>query len=156
VIPRATLALVLVLAGCAGGLAPPTPLPGPTTAIPDLRGTWAGTWGGTPLTLVLVEHKEFGGSPGIYLGPVRLLGQPVPGVSGVMTCTVEGHPVSASVQGWLGSSGGALTLVLNARTLHGSQWLTLIPREEHLSGTGESEFRWGPRGRVQLIRRPAT
>lgn len=154
--PRATLALVLLLAGCAGGPAPPAPHPASTTAIPDLRGTWTGTWGGTPLTLVVVEHQEFGGYSGIYLGPVPLLGRPVPGVSGVMTCTVEGHPVSASVQGWLGSSGGVLTLVLNARTLHGSQWLRLTPMEQHLSGTGESEFRWGPRGGVQLIRRPAT
>src|SRR5438445_12060922 len=40
------LAVALALVACATG---PRLTP-PTSAIPDLRGTWKGTWGGTPPT----------------------------------------------------------------------------------------------------------
>ena len=150
------LGLALALAGCASGPAVPPP-PAMAPPPPDFRGTWMGTWGGAPLTLVVTEQAELGAYSGLYLGPLQVLGQRVPGVSGVMTSTVAGKPVSASVKGWLGSSGAAVTLLLQARTPHGTQQLTLTRGlADRLVGKGESDFPWGPRGDVELSRRPAT
>lgn len=123
---------------------------------PDFRGTWSGTWGGAPLTLVVTEQAELGAYSGLYLGPLQVLGQRASGVSGVMTSTIAGHPVSASAKGWLGSTGTAVTLLLHARTPHGTQQLTLTRvQPDRLVGRGESDFPWGPKGDVELSRRPA-
>ena len=152
-----TLGLAMALAGCASGPAAPPPPPAMAPPPPDLRGTWTGTWGGAPLTLVVSEQAELGAYSGLYFGPVQVLGQRVPGLAGVMTSTIGGNPVSASVKGWLGSSGTAVTLLLQARTPHGHQQLTLTRvQPERLVGRGDSDFPWGPRGDVELIRRPAT
>lgn len=151
--PHAALGLVLLFAGCAGASAPPGPLLS-TLDIPDLRGTWRGTWGETPVTLVITEQQDSGSPSGVYLGPVQVLGQRVPGVSGVLTSVIAGHRVSASVKGWLTTSGrGTVTLWLEAHTADGTQQLSLtsVP-PDRLTGRGESEFRWGPRGAVELIR----
>ncbi len=149
---RLVLGLALLLTGCAAPL--PTPLP-PSAPVPTLRGTWIGTWGGTPLTLVVIEQEEFDAYSGLYLGPLQLLGRRVPGVSGVMTSTIGANPVSVSVQGWLGSTGSGLALVLTARTMYGFQSLTLtLVETERLAGMGESDFPWGPRGVVALIHQP--
>lgn len=147
----------LMLAGGAGTWEPGGPLPPSTLAIPDLLGTWTGTWAGTPLTLVVVEQKELDARAGVFVGPVQVLGQRAPGVVGVLTSVIDGRRVSVSVEGWLTTSGrGALTLLLSTRTLEGRQWLTLAIVEPHrLVGGGESEFRWGPRGAVELIRSAA-
>lgn len=152
--PVAGLGLALVLAGCA--IAPPPP-PAPAAGEPDLRGTWAGTWGGTPLALVIVEQHDLGAPSGLYLGSLQVLGQRAPGVSGVMTSTIGGQAVSVNVQGWLAATDRTLTLLLNTRTLHGTQQLTLSRvGAERLAGKGESDFRWGPRGHVELTRQPPT
>ncbi len=150
---RILLALTLLVAGCAGVPAPPAPAPS-GAALPDVLGTWTGTWGGTPLTLVITEQKELGAYSGLYFGPVQLLGQRAPGLTGVMTSTIAGQPVSASLQGWLGATGQRVSLVLYARTVHGIQQLALTGVEAgRLTGRGDSDFQWGPHGEVEL-RRP--
>jgi hypothetical protein len=150
---RAGLGCVLLLAGCAG-TEPVGPLAVSWLALPDLRGTWTGTWAGTPLTFVVIEQKESDTRSGVYVGPVQVLGQRVSGIVGVLTSVIRGGRVSASVEGWLTPSArGALTLRLNARTPEGDQWLTLtIAEPRRLVGSGDSGFRWGPRGPVELIR----
>jgi hypothetical protein len=148
---RTTVVLFLALAGCAHtvDLAPPPP----ATAVPDLRGTWMGTWGGTPVRLVISEQTELGAYSGVYLGPVQLLGQRRPGVSGVITSTIAGAPVSASAEGWLGYSNGKLTLLVKAETSAGPQQLTLNrTADDRWSGRGESGFPWGPQGAVEIAR----
>lgn len=150
----AATVLVFALTGCAQtvDLAPPAP----PTAVPDLRGAWAGTWGGAPMRLVISDQIELGDYSGVYLGPVQLLGRRRPGVSGVMTSTIAGAPVSASAVGWLGYSGGRLTLLLNAETPNGWQQLTLTrTADDRWSGRGESAFSWGPQGPVELVRQAA-
>jgi hypothetical protein len=147
----AALLLVIALAGCAQtvDLAPPPPV----TAVPDLRGTWAGTWGGTPVQLVVVEQRELGDYAGVYVGPVQVLGRRRPGVSGVLTSTIAGAPVSANVEGWLGYGNGNLTLLVHATTPSGSQQLTLTrTADDRWSGRGESSFPWGPQGAIELVR----
>jgi len=87
------------------------------------------------------------------MGPAQLLGQRVPGLAGVMTSTIGGNAVSSGVTGWLGSRGPAVTLLLEARTPHGTQQLSLTRVQPgRLVGQGESSFPWGPRGEVELTR----
>ena len=147
----ALLLLVIALAGCAQtvDLAPPPP----ATAVPDLRGTWAGTWDGAPVRLVVIEQRELGDYAGVYLGPVQVLGRRRPGVSGVLTSTIAGAPVSANAEGWLGYSNGNLTLLVHATTPSGSQQLTLNrTADDRWSGRGESSFSSGPQGPIEIVR----
>ena len=147
----AVILLVIALAGCAQTV-DMTPPP-PATAVPGLRGTWAGTWGGTPVQLVVVEQREFGDYAGVYFGPVQVLVRRRPGVSGVLTSTIAGAPVSANVAGWLGYSNGNLALLVHATTPSGSQQLTLNrTADDRWSGRGESDFSWGPQGPIEVVR----
>lgn len=148
----AAAVLALALAGCAGAPLPPAP----TTAVPDLRGTWTGTWGGSPLTLLLVEQQGMAPVAGVHLGPAPLLGPRRPGLSGVMTFTVRGEAISVGVRGWLGSSNRTFVLVLEAAPPTGTQQLRLTTVGDHLAGTGESSFGWGPQGPIELTRRAAS
>jgi hypothetical protein len=109
------------------------------------------------MTLVVTDQGDFGTQSGVYFGAYPVLGQRAPGVSAVLTSRIGGQPVSASATGWLGSSGTAVTIVLHARSPHGTQQLVLTRTQpDRLVGKGESDFPWGPRGDVELSRRPAT
>lgn len=121
---------------------------------PDFRGTWSGTWAGTPLTLVVTEQTALGPAGGVYLGPLPL-DQRVPGIVGIMTSTIGGNQVTTSARGWLGSTGSAVTLLVQTQTSHGLQQLNLTRVEaDRLVGRGKSDFYWGPTGAVELSRRP--
>ncbi len=142
--------LMLLFDGCASALSLTTP----ARPVPDLRGTWAGTWGGTPLTLVVLEQEETPTS-GISVGPWLLFGRSLPGVSGVLTFAVRDEAVSVNVRGRLGDSNGRLTLALDPLTVNGEQ-ITLTRVDEHrLAGVGTSRVSWEPQGSVVLIRQAA-
>jgi hypothetical protein len=148
----AAVGLASALAACS--TAPPLPSPIPMTPeiVGTFTGTWTGVWGGTSATLVIVEQRAVTTSSGVYLGPVQVLGQPLPGVSGVLTSTIGGAPKAVTVQGWLGSSGGRAALVLGAVTVDGRQYLNLVRTDDgRLAGTGHSDFPWGPQGTVLLV-----
>ena len=152
---RTAILLVIVLSGCAYTVdqAPPPAV----TVVSDLRGTWAGTWGGAPVQLVVVEQRELGDYAGAYLGPVQVLGRRRPGVSGVLTSTIAGAPVSVNVEGWLGNINGKLALLLRATTPSGLQQLTLAhTADDRWTGRGESDFSWGPQGPIEIVRRKAS
>ncbi|MBI2216345.1 MAG: hypothetical protein HYU51_03515 [Candidatus Rokubacteria bacterium] len=146
----AVLVAIVLVALSACGTAPPAPSAG-RVATADLLGTWTGTWGGTPLTVVIREQNGAGGGGGVYLGSWQVAGQRRPSVSGVMTYAVRGADVSTSVQGWLADP-GRLTLYLEARPSDGRQELRLTVGDGRLTGTGTSSFRWGPQGSVELTR----
>ena len=147
----ALVATVLALAACATVPPPPPPPAGP---VPDLRGTWTGTWGGSPLTLVVTEQTDFGADAGLYVGPWPVLGPRGPGIGGVLTSTVRGDAVSVPVVGRLGSEAGRLVVVLAARGRAGDQHLRLAHvDQDQMQGMGESSYPWGPRGVVTLTRR---
>lgn len=151
----AAVLVILALAACAQtvDVAPPPPV----TAVPDLRGTWAGTWGGAPVRLVITEQRELGDYAGIYLGPVQALGRRRPGVAGVLTSAIAGAPVSVNAEGWLGYVNGGLALLLHATTPSGSQRLTLArTADDRWSGRGESDFAWGSQGAIEMVRGPAS
>jgi len=126
----------------------------PTRPVPDLRGTWTGSWGGTPLTLFILRQEDTPTS-GVYVGPWLLLGRQLPGVAGVLTFAVRNEAISVNVRGWLGDSNGRLTLVLDLQTVNGEQ-ITLTHVDEHrMAGGGTSRLSWEPQGPVELIRQAA-
>jgi hypothetical protein len=143
--------LVAALAGCATG----TPLPAPPTgAVPDVAGTWRGTWGDQPAALLITSQDVDAGYSGIFVGSGHVLGPRRPGVAGVLTSTIRGRQVSARAEGWLGADAtGRAVLLIQAETPDGGQRLTLTRvGEDQLQGMGESTFRWGPSGTARLIR----
>lgn len=141
--------LTVLLGGCAAATAPLTTPRGP---VPDLRGTWTGTWGGTPLTLFVLKQEEAPGSGGVYFSSWPLFAQRLPGLSGVLTFTVQGEAVSVNVQGRLGDSNGKLTLVLDPLTPNGEQLTLTYLDAHHLIGVGTSRLTWEPGGPVELVR----
>jgi len=146
------IALVTVLAACA--TAPP-PLAMPPSVLPDLRGTWTGSWGGTPLTLVVLDQQQASPADGVFLGPWQLLGRELPSISGVMTFAVRGEPISVNVQGRLGDWNGRLTLVIDPTTVNGGQITLGLADPHRLTGTGTSRASWEPQGPVELVRQTA-
>ncbi len=144
--------LVVALTALLGACSTMTPLTMPAGPAPDLRGTWTGTWGGAPLTLLVLEQHEASPGDGVSLGSWHVLGRELPGVSGVLTFTVRGEPISVNVQGRLGDSNRKLTLVLEPVTVNGGQ-ITLTRLGEHrLAGVGTSQMSWEPQGPVELVR----
>jgi hypothetical protein len=145
------VALATMLSACATT----PPLTMPPSLLPDLRGTWTGTWGGTPLTLVVLEQQQATSADGVSLGPWQLLGRELPSVSGVLTFTVRGQPVSMNVQGRLGDWNGRLTLVIEPTTVNGGQITLGLADQNRLTGTGTSRVSWEPQGPVELVRQAA-
>jgi hypothetical protein len=146
---RAVILALTLLAGCA--TAPP--LPPPAVTVPDLRGTWTGTWGGTPLTLVVIDQTSGPGESGVMLGPWQVLGESYPTLRGVITASIDGVPTSTHMDGLLAGPDGRLVVALRARSAAGEHRLQLrLVEAERLEGAGDSQFAWGPRGPVQLVR----
>ena len=151
----ALLSVLAVVAGCATPAPSPPPSPLPLTGLlPDLRGSWTGTWGGTPLNVLITAQEDVGDpAGGVYLGTFLVLGERAPTVSGVLTYARQGEAVSVSVRGWARASGRAISLVLAAAAPDGNLRLALGGASpQRLTGTGKSDFRWGPQGTVEIAR----
>lgn len=146
--------LVAAISALLGACAAPPPLAMPTWPLPDLRGTWTGTWGGTPLTLVILEQRDAEPVDGVSIGPWQVFGRNLPGVAGILTVTIRRETVSGNVQGRLGTSNGRLALVLEPATVNGG-WISLTQVDENrLAGTGTAQMSWEPQGPVELLRQP--
>lgn len=143
---------ILLLAGCT--VAPLTP----PVEVPNVLGTWAGTWGDTPLMLVVIEQRDDAASgSGVYVGSWLVLGGRTPGLSGVMRYTTRGEQVSVNVQGRFATLNGSLAMIVESAAPDGSQQLLLNRIEPHqMFGSGTSKFSWGPQGPVELKRIPGT
>src|SRR3989475_6912797 len=143
--PRRT-GLVVALTALRGAGSTRAPLTMAAGPAPDLRGTWTGMWGASPLTLLVLEQHEASPGDGVSLGSWHVLGRELPGVSGVLTFTVRGEAISVNVQGRLGDSNRRLTLVLEPVTVNGGQ-ITLTRLGEHrLAGVGTSQMSSEPQG----------
>jgi hypothetical protein len=141
-----------LLAACSA--APPVLAP-PPGRLPDVRGTWTGTWGGAPMTLMILDQTDAAPVDGVSVGPWQLFGRNLPGVSGVLTVKIRSEMVSTNVQGRLGLANGRLALELTPATANGG-WISLTTVDENrMSGTGTSQMSWEPRGPVELVRQPA-
>lgn len=140
--------LVLALGACATG----PRLDQPTQAVPDLRGTWRGTWGGAPITLLVLEQGGTTRQDGITVGPWPLTGAGLPALDGVLTYPSNNAPVSVNVRGRFGDWNGGFTLVVDALTRDGQQLVLTRVSPERLSGNGTSRLSWDPQGAVDLTR----
>jgi hypothetical protein len=146
------LAFVALLAGCAPAPPPLAPLPpGAAVQTQDLRGTWAGTWAGSPLMLVVTSQQDVATSD-VTIGPWPIGGHVGPGITGVLTYAAAGRPTSVNVTGRLGGLGGRPTLVLQPAGQIG-QFMTLTVMDSNrLIGMGRSHAQWDPEGPVELVR----
>ena len=143
--------LALLLGACTG---PPPLAPPAAGPMPDLRGTWTGTWGGAPTTLVILEQREAEPVDGVWVGPWQVLGHDLPGVTGILSVRIRNDLLSVNVRGRLGTSNGRFTVVIEPATVNGG-WLSLAHLEENrLAGSGTAQMSWEPQGPVELIRRP--
>jgi len=149
-------ALALLVGACTTGTPLPLPQPPPPGAgatSSDIRGSWRGTWGGAPVSLLITDQDAHAGSSGLYVGTYQLLGQQRPGVAGVLTSQIAKAQTSVRAQGWFGGVDSPLTLRLLADSPSGQQRLTLRPDgPDRLVGMGDSSFRWGPSGPIELTR----
>ena len=132
---------------------PPPPPPGPAVGIPDMHGSWRGTWGGAPAALLITDQQTSAGYSGIYVGSYQVFGHERPGVSGILTSQVENAQTSVRAAGWFGGAGNQLTLVILTDSPSGQQRITVRPDgPDRLIGIGESNFRGGPNGPIELRR----
>ena len=148
--------LVVLLALTLGACATEPRLGQPQDVVPDLRGTWHGTWGGAPVTLLVLEQGGTTRQGGISVGPWALTGAGLPALAGVLTFPSNGTPVSVNVKGRFGDWNGGLTLVIDALTQNGEQLVLTRLAEDRLTGTGTSRLRWEPQGPVELVKKPAS
>lgn len=144
-------ALALLLGACSTGPV----LSQPTADIPDLRGTWRGTWAATPVTLVVIEQGGTTRQGGIAIGPWPLTGAGLPTFAGVLTFVSNGAPVSVNVQGRFGDWDGGFTVVVDALTRDRQQLVFTHVAGDRLAGFGTSRLDWDPRGPVDLARAAA-
>jgi hypothetical protein len=123
--------------------------------MPDLRGTWKGTWSGTPVTLVVLDQSDaVPADCGVSVGPWQVFGQSLPGLSGILSVKLRNEMVSVNVRGRFGNWNGHLTLVLEPATVNGG-FLSLVRLAgDRLTGTGTGQMSWEPQGPVELIRQP--
>jgi hypothetical protein len=149
----AVAALALIAAACATGTLPQAPPPGAGATMTDLRGSWRGTWGGAPASLLITDQQAHAGHSGVFIGNYQLLGHDRPGVSGILTSQIDKEQTSVRAYGWFGGLDGQPTLQILADPPRGQQRLTLrLDGPNRLVGMGESSFAWGPAGPIELTR----
>jgi len=148
------IAGMVLATGCVTPLPQPPP-PGAGATVDDVRGSWRGTWGGAPASLLITDQQTQAGYSGLYVGSYQLLGNERPGVSGILTSEIDKEQTSVRAWGWFGGLSGQPTLRIIADSPSGQQRLTLRPDgPDRFVGVGESSFRWGPNGPIELIRVP--
>jgi hypothetical protein len=148
------VALALLVVACTTGTPlPQPPPPGSGTTISDIRGSWRGTWGGTPAALLITDQEAHAGYSGLYVGGYQVLGHERPGVSGILTSQINKEQTSVRAYGWFGGVEGQLTLRVVADSPSGQQRITMRPDgRNRLIGMGDSSFAWGPAGPIELTR----
>jgi hypothetical protein len=153
-----TAALLALAASTAGAQQPP-PQPAPPS-WPDLSGTWKGTWGGAPASLVLFKKSEQAFVSQALSGSSNfgyaMVGQTDAEVKGVLSTDGRAGPVSISVAGRMGMVNNRLNLVLTGQpgwSMNDYQELVFTSvTPERLEGSGSSSVQWGPNGPVDLKR----
>ena len=147
------LILAMLVALVAAGCVVTPPVGPPAVSPPDLRGTWIGTWGGTPLSFVVLDQQTGTGDSGVVIGSWQLLGQYYPTVSGIMTTTIRGESVSTNMTGLIAQAGEGYGVVLRGRASAGDQEMRVrLIEADRVEGVGQSQYAWGPQGSVQAAR----
>jgi hypothetical protein len=147
----ALAALVLLAAACSTPTAVP---PEWRDSVSGIRGSWRGTWGGAPAALLITDQRTTASYSGLYVGTKQLFGPEQLGLTGILTSRINNEPTSVTARVWLGGEeGSALTLWIRAESPSGTLRLTLRQDgPDRLVGMGDSSFRWGPSGPIELLR----
>ena len=147
------LMLFVAVIGCESARSSALVLPISYGPVGELPGTWTGTWGVAPLTLVILEHTDGAPYSGLYFGPWLISGGRYPGIAGILIYASSGSPTSVRFDGWIYSS-QPFTVLIRAEPPDGQLHAHLRGvGADRLIGEGQSTFRWGPRGLIELTRR---
>lgn len=146
------LALLCLVAACARQF---EPVPPPT---PNLLGTYVGTWGDQPTTLVIQSYGAAQADSGLFLGSLSVGGSPQMVVSGTISHPSPQGPLASTFTARVGYVEGKLILWLNLPTINPMspfEQLPLAVEGEALVGMAEHEYPEGPKGPIRLVRQPA-
>jgi hypothetical protein len=147
------LTLILALAACARQF---TPVPPPS---PNLLGTYVGTWGGAPTTLVIQSYGAAAPQSGLFLGSLSVGGLPQEVVSGTISHPSPDGPRASTFTARVGYVEGQLILWLSLPTTNAMEPfenLSLAVQGDVLTGEAKQDYPEGPKGPIRLVRqRPA-
>jgi hypothetical protein len=146
------LALILLVTACARQF---EPVPPPT---PNLLGTYVGTWGAQPTTLVIQSYGAAQPDSGLFLGSLSVGGTPQMVVSGTISHPSPQGPLASTFTARVGYVEGQLILSLSLPTRDSMQVFEELPlavQGEALVGRAEHDYPEGPKGPIRLVRQPA-
>ena len=146
------LALICLVAACARQF---EPVPPPT---PNLLGTYVGTWGGVPTTLVIQSYGAAQPEGGLFLGSLSVGGTPQMVVSGTISHPSPQGPLASTFTARVGYVEGRLILSLSLPTIDSMnpfEELPLAVEGDALVGKAEHDYPEGPKGPIRLVRQPA-
>ena len=146
------LALTFLAAACARQF---EPVPPPT---PNLLGTYVGTWGGEPTTLVIQSYGAAQPEGGLFLGSMSVGGTPQMVVSGTISHPSPQGPLASTFTARVGYVEGRLILALNLPTINAMEPFEELPLAvdgDALVGKAEHDYPEGPKGPIRLVRQPA-
>ena len=104
---------------------------------------------------LITDQQTYAGDSGLYVGGYQVLGHPRPGVAGILTSQINKEQTSVRAYGWFGGVEGQPTLTLVTDSPSGQQRIILrLDGPDRLVGTGNSSFKWGPTGPIELRRAP--
>ena len=145
------LALICLVAACARQF---EPVPPPT---PNLLGTYVGTWGGVPTTLVIQSYGAAQPEGGLFLGSLSVGGTPQMVVSGTISHPSPQGPLASTFTARVGYVEGRLILSLSLPTIDSMnpfEELPLAVDGDALVGKAEHDYPEGPKGPIRLVRQP--
>ncbi len=145
------LALSFVSAACANQFTPVAP------PSPNLLGTYVGTWGGVPTTLVIQSYGAAPPEGGLFLGSLSVGGLPQEVVSGTITHPSPEGPRASTFTARVGYVNGQLILSLSLPTkdaMEVFEELSLAVNGDALVGEAKHDYPEGPKGSIRLVRRP--
>jgi hypothetical protein len=143
------LVLGLVVIACANKF---TPVAAPD---PKLLGTYVGTWGGVPTTLVIQSYGAAPPQGGLFLGSLDIGGLPQESVSGTISHPGPDGPLFSTFTARVGYVDSQLILVLSLPTTDDMEpftQLSLAVEGDALVGKAERDYPEGPRGPIRLVR----
>jgi hypothetical protein len=146
------LALACLSAACSTFQPVPTP-------PPDLLGTYVGTWGGVPTTLVIKNYGEAAPDSGLFLGSLSVGGPSQMQISGIVIHPSPQGPLQSTFSARVGYMDGQLILALSLPTmdpLENFAELSLAVQGDTLVGKAERDYPQGPKGPIKLVRQPPT
>ena len=145
------LVVAMLVAGCSNRF---EPVPPPT---PNLLGTYVGTWGDQPTTLVIQSYGAAQADSGLFLGSMSVGGTPQMVVSGTLSHPSPQGPLASTFTARVGYVEGQLILSLSLPTrdsLEVFEELPLAVQGEALVGKAEHDYPEGPKGPIRLVRQP--